>query len=297
MADNRSLGEKLQSLPKNLLYLVLIIVCSVPLLFPNITVPNKPFPYTEDLFKELTALPAGSTVLISSDWTQSTRGESGGQFEALIRILMRKEIKFAVYTSADPQAPQVARDVINRIHEQEVAEGRKGAKRWNDWLILGFFPNAEATSNLLANDFRRAMAGREDVDPEGRKRAVLESPVLQDVKSFTDLKMVVVVTASKTSTIAIQRMYGKGVPLAMMVTGVMGPETLVYYASKQIVGLSAGLKGVYDLEGLMNEEFPGMTNFGKGKAYYPTLHAALFLLILAVIVGNVGMALSRKKTR
>jgi hypothetical protein len=118
-----------------------------------------------------------------------------------------------------------------------------------------------------------------------------------------------VITASKTSNITIERVYGKGVDLAMMVTGVMGPESLPYYSSGQVKGLAVGLKGVYDMEQMLEggitpamsskwgtvPGFPGEANIGNGTRYYPTLHFCLALLILAVIVGNVGMALSRKK--
>ena len=84
------------------------------------------------------------------------------------------------------------------------------------------------------------------------------------------------------------------------------------------MGLSKGLKGVFELEQMMekglnypdyntaaikSEEhrdtpiqgFPGKQNEGKGTKYYPTLHFALALLIIAVIIGNVGMAMSRRQ--
>ena len=80
-----------------------------------------------------------------------------------------------------------------------------------------------------------------------------------------------------------------------MVTGVMGPESAVYYASGQVKGLVAGLTGVYDIETLMEKDYKGMTNLDNGAKYYPTLHVALLLLIIAVIVGNLGMLLSRRK--
>ncbi len=290
------LGTKLQSMPKSMLYLILVLCCSIPLFF-KIKVPNAPTPAAKDLFNALNSIPSGSTVLVESDWTNSTRGESGGQFEALTRILMRRGIKFAVYTAADPQAPEVSRDSIVQISEQERAAGEKGADRWNDWVNLGYFPNAEGTANSIANDPRKAFGSKKDINPDGVKSDVFKSPVLKDIKVLSDFKMLIVITASNTSTVIIQRLSGKGMPIGMMVTGVMGPETSVYYTSGQLIGLSAGLKGVYDMETLMNDTFtkPGLTNFGKGDRYYPTLHFALLLLILAVAAGNVGMFLNRRR--
>ncbi|MBN9500860.1 MAG: hypothetical protein BGO01_00870 [Armatimonadetes bacterium 55-13] len=319
----KTLGEKMQSLSKNMLYLVLVAVISIPLLFmKGCQVPGKPEEPTIELFYRLMTIPEGSTVLLSSDWTNSTRGESAGQFEALMRILMRRNVKVCIFTSADPQAPQVARDEMLVLNAERVKEGEKPYEQWNDYLVLGYFPNAEGTLNAIRANVRKAFAGRKKLPPgETNPRDVFESPVLQNIQKVEDFSMVVVVTASKTSNITLERLSDKisaQGKLAMMVTGVMGPETQVYYSSGQLSGLSKGLKGVFELEQMMEkglnypsfdeapiryekykdkplQGFPGKTNAGKGTAYYPTLHFALGLLIVAVIVGNIGMALSRRR--
>ncbi|MFZ4506789.1 MAG: hypothetical protein ACOYON_03720 [Fimbriimonas sp.] len=311
-----SFGEKLQSLPKGILYLILILLTSVPL-FLDVAVPNKPEDAAIDLYKTLMEIPEGSTILIASDWTNSTRGESGGQFESLMKILMRRNIKFAFYSTGSPEAPQVARDLISVMNAKRRAKGEKEWERFESWVSLGFLPDAEAAGQGIANNFKTTFSSKTDV-PAGRPPTnVFESPVLKDKAKLSDFSLVIIVTASKTSTISIERFYGK-VPIALMVTGVMGPESNVYYASGQVVGLCAGLKGLYDIENLMEhginvdsdpqtirssrisgevKGFPGMDNKGKGARYYPTLHFALTLLILAVIAGNVGMVLAKRKGR
>ena len=228
--ENLTLGDKLQALPKSALFAILLVMTSVPLFFGDkLSVPNKPDQSAIDFYTAVMAVPEGSTILISSDWTNSTRGESGGHFEALMRILMRKNIKFAVYTTADPQAPQVAQDAIARINLEREKAGQPRHERWR---------------------FRGHGIGR--------------------------------------------------------------------LSSGQLVGMAAGLKGVYDVETMMengvnNPEskvkvastksqepvpgFPGMQNAGKGSTYYPTLHFALTLMILAVVIGNVGMMLSKRGAR
>jgi hypothetical protein len=109
--------------------------------------------------------------------------------------------------------------------------------------------------------------------------------------------LLILITASNTSNITIERI--TGVPLLMMVTGVMGPETQVYYASKQVKGLVVGLKGVYDMETQMQKDWPDTAqyvNLDNGAKYYPTLHLALLLLIAAVVIGNVGQALTKRRS-
>lgn len=288
-----SLGERLQALPKHWLYSILFIVTAVPLWF-NIPVPNSPSPASTDFYNMIKNVPDGSTVLLASDWTNSTRGESGGEFKALLRILMRKKVKFAIYC-ADPQAPQVALDVVAYLNAENKAHGQPEYQQWNDYVMVGYFPNAEAAANSIQNNLSNAFADKKDFDDHGQLRPVMTSPVLKNYKLVGDLPCLVLITASNTSNVMIERI--TSVPIGMMVTGVMGPETQVYYASKQVKGLVTGLKGVYDVESMMQKDYPDpkiYVNLDNGAKYYPTLHLALLLLIIAVIIGNVGQMLTRR---
>jgi hypothetical protein len=303
-APKKTLGEKLQSINKPTLFLILILTTSIPLFLPG-KVPNEPDPPTKALFANVMDIPDGSTVLIESDWTNSTRGESAGQFKALLRMLIRKHIKSCIYTAADPQAPKVARDTIRSLNEEQAAKGKPKYEEWTDWIHLGYFPSAEATDLAIGADIRKAFAGRKAIPPGGNQTDVFKSPVLDKITTVKDMPMMFLITASNTSNVVVERLTG-AVPLSFLVTGVMGPETQVYYDSKQLVGLSKGLKGVYDLETMMEngatvnnkhyDGFKGEINLDQGALYYPTLHAALILLIVAVLIGNLGMALSRRSS-
>ena len=306
--SSQSLGDKLQSLPKPILYGILFVAATIPL-FLKISVPNVPLDASIDYYATLMQLPEGSKVLIGSDWTNSTRGESKGQMISTLRILMRKKIKFAVYSTGDGQSPQVARDTIALVSREE-GNGTPLYKPYEDYVVLGFYPNSEGTTLQINNNVLGAFAGRKDVSATG-PRDVLQSPVFEGVKSLADFKVLILFTASSTNTITLERI--KKTPLMFAVTGVMIPENSLYYQSGQLEGFLGGVKGVYDLETLMEKGvngggadevkspkygaipgFPGMKNLGMGTAYYPTLHVCLALLILAVLIGNVGMFMSRR---
>jgi hypothetical protein len=104
------------------------------------------------------------------------------------------------------------------------------------------------------------------------------------------------------------------------VTGVMGPETQVFYNSKQIKGFLSGLKGVFDMEQMMEKgvNVPGPNgtepavktdrvsgeiaplpgeSIGQGTKYYPTLHVALLLMIVMIGIGNYEMIAARKRQK
>jgi hypothetical protein len=184
-------------------------------------------------------------------------------------------------------------------------------KPYDDYVVIGFYPNGEGETTAVNTNVRAAFQGKQDVSASG-PRDVLQSPVFNGVNSLADFKYFINVTGSNTDKINLERI--KKTPMMMAVTGVMVPEDTVYYASDQLKGLCGGIKGVYDLETLMEyginnpgdhkidspkygqiPGWPGKHNSGKGTAYYPALHVCLLTLILAVVAGNVGMFMARRQ--
>lgn len=298
----RSLAARLQSIPKQAIFAVLVLCASVPLFF-KVDIPNVPVESSIDFFRALMRLQPGDRVLIQSDWTNSLRGECGGETQAILRILMRKRVEFVVFSIGDPQAPQVMRDQIARIAQEEADAGRYRYQSWRDYVVAGYFPNGEGTMTAVDGAVLKAFAGRKDVPPGGVATDIRRSPVFEGIHEASDFKYLVGITGSNTSRTTVERV--KKTPLVFAVTGVMAPEAQNNYTAGQFKGMVGGVKGVFDLETLMEsglpedgiEGFKGMKNAGMGTAYYPTLHVCLTLLILAVVVGNVGMVLARREAR
>ena len=212
----------------------------------------------------------------------------------------------------------MARNSLLEILEERKELGLREYKEWEDYIVVGYFPNAEAQTVSLQTDIRDAWGSKKIRDPGTRTdRSPFESPVLENVYSVNDAGFLMIITASNTIDIAVERLSQEIVPLGCMCTGVVGPQVLPYHQAGQVVGVAVGQKGVYDFEYMMkygvNVEKDGETalvkhpddgiqiqpieegvTFGRGKSYYATLHIALLLMIFAIIVGNVGMAVSRK---
>lgn len=310
-----NIWEKLQAVDRRILYLILAVCVSAGL-FITIEIPTDPDPSSRDLYQSILDIPEGKTVIIQTDWTNSTRGESMGHFENLLRLLMSRDLKFVFYSAADPIAPQVARTTLARIIKERKDEGLKEYKIGEDYIDLGYFANAEATNLNMGIDLRNAWSGKRTKLAGVGEISIWESPVLKNVRKIEDAGMMIVVTASASIDIAVQRL-SKKVSIGAMVTGVVGPTVLPFYQSKQVNGIAVGLKGVYDMEYCMangvnlpdadgnikvlnkgGKEYPKITEgktLARGSKYYGTLHIALILLILAVVLGNVGMVMARKK--
>lgn len=315
-----NLGKKLQGLSSHTLYVLLVLFAGLPL-FLTCKIPNEPEASSIDAFATLRTLPKDKPVLIESDWSLSTRGESGGQFEALMRILMRQEIKFAFY-SVDPINIAVARTTIKRLSDENVKAGGKAYQRWEDYVDLGVKPGLEATIKSFDQDMGKALAANRSFKTDGSAGFAKDSPVLQNVNKLSDFSALVIVTGTGSWQIVTDRLAGK-IPIVAMLTGVMSPEALPYHKSGQLAGLSGGIKGVYDIESMMErglahesaagapadavktnnakyagqyiEGFPGKINIDRASAYYPALHFALFLLIGLVVIGNLGLLINKRQ--
>lgn len=307
------------NIPREMLFIILFVVCSV-LVFVKTELPNRVSDSSADLYKVLKNLDKTKPVFLQSDWTNSTRGESGAQFDSLVRILIRERIKIGLLSGGDAQAPEVARAAIERIARETEAISGQPYRRWEDWVYIGYFPGVEASLQSISGNLKNALATKKDTSTDGSKRPVMDSPVMQGISKIGDSNAFIIVTASKTSRIAIERLTGK-VTILALVTGVMGPETYNYYQSGQLAGLSVGLKGAYDTESMMqyglnvagsdgktkvsNAKVPdqvpgydgGYKNLAMGQQFIVPLHGAIVLLILAVVLGNVETIRERRRRK
>jgi len=266
-------------------------------------------------------LPDDRPIIIETDWTLSTRGENAASMEGLLRVVMRRNIKFIIFSGADVQAPQVARDIIRDINAERVKNGERPYKRWDDYVDIGYIPDIGGMANAMSTNLKGVWGTYRSKNAAGIEEPIFNSPVLKNVERVEDISLLVNITASGTIDTLVQRLSpGKTLtpgqkvkgklPLACMCTGVMGPQALPYKQANQVVGLCIGLKGAYDFEYMMENGVPtaggggeaipgwkGKTNLARAQKAYLALHVSLALLILGVVVGNVGYAFSKPRRR
>lgn len=326
----KSVWSVLESVDKRILYLILAVVASIGL-FVQAEVKVDPDPYAKDWYAGVMQLPEDKPVLLQTDWTNSTRGENAGHMEAILKLLMARKIKFVMY-GFDPQSPEVARIIIRTINADRKAKGLPEYVRWRDYVDVGYFPNAENSLVAVGNNPKQFFNAKSVKDDTGRDGKAFDAPFMAGVSKLSDFSALIVVTASDTIDYAVQRLSGK-IPIYTNVTGVVGPTVLPYYQSKQLAGVGVGLKGVYDIEYMMTYgiNYPsykeaydakrvtdkerqdlvvaplseGDVNslgkerpyFGKGARYYVTFHFVMFLMILAIILGNIAMFANRRRAK
>lgn len=273
--------QALLSLDRRILYLIMMILVGWQIIAPT-EAENVVSPKTKALFDMVDSMQPGDVVLVQSDWTNSTRGESRSQFQALMRHLMRKQVKI-ILTSIDGQAIEVAQTNLEEVAKEP---GSNNYEINRDYIIGGFYPEATTYVLSFVNNIRKELA----------PRGVLDTPVMANITDISDCKAVILVTASASINVWYQRLRNK-TRLALFCTAVMSAENIPYYASEQLAGLAIGAKGAFDYETLLHEKYKdkaGYKNLDAGRRYMGPLAFALMLLIVAVIFGNVAMFMVRK---
>lgn len=274
-----SIWNRLQSIDRRILWLILLVVVSLFTVFP-VTVPNAPDPRSEALWKTIDETPNNKLVLLSSDWSKGTRGENQGQFVAVVRHLMSRKIRFAL-SSFDAPSNEVAMILLTDLSHEY------GYKYGKDWINFGY----QASANNYVKGINVDLIATVRTDSVEHK-PLQTFAVMQGVKSLDDFHIVVEFSASAYHLTWIQFL-GQDVKLGFCPTSVMAPESLAYCASGQLVGILWGAKGAYDYEGLNVKAHTG--KFDIGRRYMGPLSAAFALVILSIAVGNIGMFMSRRR--
>ncbi len=314
----RTFWQIAESIDRRVLYLLLFVVTSIAVLFRGVILPTSVTEHTIAFYREIMSIPAGSTVFVESDWTYSTRGENLGQLEALLRILHARKIKFVLYSLTDPQAPLVAEEVLDKLNQEFSDRKQVPLRKWEDWVNIEYFPDSTSFLASLVLNLPKTLESIQNVAPNGKLTSVMKSPVLKDISKLQDVKMLVTITGTNIIRTLI-RLLGQPpkVPLTTLVTGVWGPEILNFYTAKLVSGVIIGLHGTVELETMMASgvnlpdahgkvkvrsqtpgEIPplqGSVTYGRGMSYYFALHVTFILVILAIILGNVGYFMSRRK--
>jgi len=288
-----TLAEKLQRIDRRILWLILLIVVAAPTIVP-VTVPNAIMPMSRDLWKTVDACPSNKIILLSSTWSNGTRGENKGQLDALLHHVMSKRIRFGL-SSFTPEGSRVALDRIKDL-----------ARRYNyvygtDWVSFGYQPSSTNYIKGINADLI-ATVKRDAID----KQPLNTLKVMRGISSIDNVHMVVELSASGSHMGWVQFLKPE-VNLGFCPTSVMVPEALPYYASGQLKGLLWGAKGAYDYEQLNVENLPpaelakvGLKPedlYGTGRRYMGPLSAAFALVILSIAVGNIAMFIGKRQAQ
>lgn len=275
---NMNILAKLQNIDRRIMYLLLVVVVTIPLVFNFI--PQQKLRETHEVdgvYKAIERIPKGKVAVISIVWASSTIAENRPQTEAIARHLFREGVPFFILPW-DQQGSVLAYNAVESVAKEMNKEYGK------DWAAFGFQPPIIA-------QILQGMA----VDLPGTLRKdrfgtpVSKIPMLRGVKSARDLGMAVEITPSATVGYWIA-FIGQPyqVPIAYAPTAVMVPEGQNYLDAHQIVGMLPGLIGAAEYEQRLGVE-------GFARSATTSLSTSHVLIILLIVVGNLGYFVSRRQ--
>ena len=279
-----TIWDILQRVDRRILYLILIVVVAIPTLYP-VNVPSPPTQMSRSLWDTIDKTPPDKVIILSSTWDRGTRGESQGQFDALLAHIMKRRIRFLL-NSFIPPGPANAKLRIEEVSKKYGFDYQYG----RDWVSLGYQVSAAAPNFVKGINVDIIGTVKKD---SFLKKPLAEFAVMKGIRSIDDVYMVVEITGSSSHLVWLQFLKPT-VKLGFSSTSVMAPEGLPYYASGQLSGQLWGAKGGYDYEQL-NVEHGIVRDYGKGARYMGPLSFAFGLVILSIVVGNIAMFMSKKQ--
>jgi len=273
---NPGIWQRAQTIDRRVIYVILLLFIFVALFDKHLKLPIIPAKQTIDFYNAVQAAPSDKLVLVSGQWSPSTRGENQWQAQAIFTHLMRRRLKFAMI-GFDPQNDQVTRAVVEPL-----------AKQYHyvygvDYIDWGFRPYGVFPQFIksLANDIPGTVIKDRDDRPIG------SFPIMRGVKNFQDIGLLIEITGSGTAEFWMGLVQGAHkTPFALACTAVMAPTYYPYLDSGQLVGMLTGIKGAGDYEGLLDTSTFGTRATGALSLVYA-------LIILLIALGNFGYYMSK----
>ncbi len=268
--------ERLQSIDKRYIYLMIALGVLIPLIKP-IGLPIRPSGPAKKLYSAIDSLKEGDVILMSFDYGASTKPELYPMSLALLKHFFRKNLKVVV-VALWPEGAQMA---VNALHTVATEMGKKYGK---DYVNLGF-----KTGGLIL--IRQIGSGIKEAFPTDINNTPLEKlPMMQNIHDYSDIDMVIELSAGAPG-IPEWIMVAKdefNTPVGGGCTAVSAPDFYPYLQSGQLVGLLGGLKGAAEYESLVGYK-------GKATAGMDSQSIAHLIIILFIILGNLSYFITRLK--
>jgi len=270
--EARSIWERMMQIDRRILYVILAVNIVAALMAGVAIEPDIP-PPVKRFYDTIEALQPGDMVMVSSTWSAGTLAENQPQFEAVLKHLMRKRVRFTIISFAPP-----ARDISHRLARRLTEDF--GYVEGKDWAHFGYMPDITIAIKGMSEDIVQTI--RQDV----RRVPIAELEVMKGVKSLKDYKLVVDVTPSDTLTYWISYR-PPNLKILYCPTSVMAAEAYTFLDSGQILGMITGAKGAYEYERLL-----GIV--GLGTRFINAIQFSHVLIIVFILLGNFAMFMHRR---
>ena len=280
----------LGSLDRRIIFLIVGLSVLIPLLKPEwIDLPIRPTPESQIVFDEINKLNAGDKMLLSFEYSPSTKPEIHPMAIAILKHLYAKNIQvygFALWPDGNFMSTEAFSEVSDDYDK----------KYGVDYVNLGYKPGGEAVIKGIASDIRTLYP----VDLQGT--SINDIPMMKDVVNIEDFDFVFSLSAGYPGSKEwVQYACDpKNIPLSTGCTSIQVTDIMPYVENDQIRGILAGMPGAAEYESLVEAELQKMEISGKpGEAsgMMAAQSIAHVVIVLFIIFGNISYFITRKKNR
>ena len=280
----------LGSLDRRIIFLIVGLSVLIPLLKPEwIDLPIRPTPESQIVFDEINKLNAGDKMLLSFEYSPSTKPEIHPMAIAILKHLYAKNIQvygFALWPDGNFMSTEAFSEVSDDYDK----------KYGVDYVNLGYKPGGEAVIKGIASDIRTLYT----LDLQGT--SINDIPMMKDVVNIEDFDFVFSLSAGYPGSKEwVQYACDpNNIPLSTGCTSIQVTDIMPYVENDQIRGILAGMPGAAEYESLVEAELQKMEIAGKpGEAsgMMAAQSIAHVVIVLFIIFGNISYFITRKKNR
>ncbi|MFH0848270.1 MAG: hypothetical protein V1857_02045 [archaeon] len=271
MSEKRTgFWRKLEDVPREILYAILLIVFIIPMLRP-IGFPVPISPLIVKWHETIQALPAGSAIMIDFGYSGGGEAELGPMAVAVYHDIFKKGGLKAIAMSTAIEGPLLYDKVI-----AEVNPGQYGAKYGVDYIHIGYVAAIETGMAAVGKDLRATT----NTDYKGTP--LDQYPIMQGIKDATSFKLLICYTTGGDQSEGWVRQWYTPykTPYLCAVIAMMVPTMLPYQRAGQIVSLISGAQSG-EMELLL--KMPG-----RGIKSADVITLTHFLVFAFIILGNIA---------
>jgi hypothetical protein len=287
MSKFNSFLQKLDSLDRRIIFLIIGLVVLLPLLIP-LNLPVEATGLTRDAFEAIHYLPDDATVLMSFEYGPSTKPEIHPMAVSVLRHFLSRGYK-VVIMCLWPDGLFMAREAIDEVLSDERFSNLVYGV---DYVNLGYRPGNEAVIKGITKSF----AANFTVD--SRQTDIIDIPLMNEVRTVADVDFIFSLSAGYPG--AIEWVLYASDPLQIPVSSgnasIQVNQLLPYVKSGQMQGVIAGMPGAAEYEALM-EEYGLWPTRGQAAKSMDAQSIAHLVIVLFIILGNISYFAKRKSQK
>lgn len=271
-----SFMEKMGSIDRRVLYVLMAVSTAIPLLFP-LGLPLSVSPMTQIAYDTIDKIQPGDVVVYAMDFSVGYKPDLWPGVIAIMDHLMQKKAKVIMLTVIEDGA--LLGDELCKMFQA------RGFKYGEDFVNLGYSPGGETAVSALAKNLHTTFPK----DFYGKPTADL--PLTSKVKDATAFKLVVAVATNITpgGLDWVKQVQGPfNVPTIFHSGTMLVPQFVPYLQSGQLKGMLKGIGGSAEYERLISK--PGDATAGmEGQSL------AHLVVLAFILVGNLAYIARRQK--